>query len=143
MNKFGIYRDDDLAIVETKSGPIIERLSKRLRKVLNRLGLEITIESNLVKTDFLDVELDLRNDTFAPFRKPNFQATYVNVKSNHPRYVVNQVPKSINKRLTILSKEKSYFNRAKGQNQEVLVKGGHKHELKYKVGYGEKTKRKR
>ena len=55
QNKFGIYRDDGLAIVETKSGPIIERLSKRLRKVFNRFGLEITIESNLVKTDFLDV----------------------------------------------------------------------------------------
>ena len=143
QNKFGIYRDDGLAIVETKSGPIIERLSKRLRKVFNRFGLEITIESNLVKTDFLDVELDLRNDTFAPFRKPNFQATYVNVKSNHPRYVVNQVPKSINKRLTTISKNESSFNRAKQHYQEALAKGGHKHELNYNTGNGNKTKRKR
>ena len=56
QNKFGIYRDDGLAIVETKLGPIIEHLSKRLRKVFNRFGLEITLESNLVKTDFLVVD---------------------------------------------------------------------------------------
>ena len=81
QNKFGIYRDDGLAIVETKSGLVIERLSKRLRKVFSRFHLQITIDSNLVRTDFLDVELDLRNDTYAPYRKSNFQATYVNVKS--------------------------------------------------------------
>ena len=38
-NKFGLYRDDGLAIVECKSGSIIERLSKRLRKVFNRFDL--------------------------------------------------------------------------------------------------------
>ena len=52
QKKFGIYRNDGLAIVETKSGPIIERLSKRLRKVFDRFGLEITMESNLVKLIF-------------------------------------------------------------------------------------------
>ena len=72
--------------------------------MFNRLGLKITKDPNLVRTDFLDVELDLRNDTYAPYRKPNFQATSINVQPNHPRYVVNQVPKSINKRLTTISK---------------------------------------
>ena len=72
QNKLGIYRDDGLAIEESKSDPNIQRLSKRVRKAFNRFGLEITIESNLVKTDFMDVELDLCNNTFVPFRKPNF-----------------------------------------------------------------------
>ena len=52
QNKFGIYRDDGLAIVENKASQIIERLSKRLRKVFNRFDLKITINSNLVRTDF-------------------------------------------------------------------------------------------
>ena len=52
QNKFGFCRDDGFAVVETKSGPIIERLSKRLRKVFDRFGLEITMESNLVKLIF-------------------------------------------------------------------------------------------
>ena len=71
----------------------------------------------------MDVELDLRNDTYTPHRKPNFQATYVSVKSNHPRYVVNQVPESINKRLTTISKNESSFNRAKQHYQKKKTKG--------------------
>ena len=35
QNKFGFCRDDGLAVVETNSGPIIERLSKRFRRVFN------------------------------------------------------------------------------------------------------------
>lgn len=35
QNKFGIYRNDCLVIVEIMSSPIIERLLKQLRKVLN------------------------------------------------------------------------------------------------------------
>ena len=70
------------------------------------------------------VELDFRNDTYAPYRKPNFQATYVNVQSNHPRYVINQVSISINKKLTTISKNESSFNRAKQHYHEALAKGG-------------------
>ena len=92
--------------------------------MLKRFSLEVTIESNLVNIDFLDVEPDHCNDTFAPFRKPNFQATYVDVKSNHPRYAVNQVPKSINKMLTTIFNNESSFNRAKQHYQEALAKGG-------------------
>ena len=97
---------------------------------------KISIDSNLVRTDFLNVELDLCNDTYAPQRKPNFRTTYVNIQSNHPLYVINQVPKSIYKRLTTLSKNKRSFNRAKKHYQEALVKGGHKHDLKYNAGNG-------
>ena len=38
--------------------------------MFDQFDLEIAIVSNLVKIDFLDVELDLYNDTFAPYRKP-------------------------------------------------------------------------
>ena len=95
-----------------------ERSSKKLRKVFNRFDLKITIDSNLVRNDFVDVELTLRNDTYAPYGKPNFQATCVNVQSNLPRYIFNQVSKSINNMLKILSKNESSFNKAKQHYQE-------------------------
>ena len=142
-NKFGIFRDDGISVVKSKSGPYIERISKKLRKVFSKFDLKITIESNLTKTDFLDVELDLINDSYAPFRKPNFQATYVSAKSNHPRYVVNQIPKSINKRLTTISKDEYSFKRAKEHYQEALIKGGHKHELVFNAEKSKGNKRKR
>ena len=74
-NKFGIFRDDDLSIVKSKSDPHMERISKKLRMVFSKFFLKITIKSNLTMIDFLNVELDLINDSYAPFRKPNFQAT--------------------------------------------------------------------
>ena len=97
--------------------------------MFSKFHLKITIEFNLTKTDFLDVELDLINDSYAPFRKPHFQATYVRVKSKNPRYVVNQIPKSINKRLTTISKDEYSFKRGNENYQETLIKGGHKHSL--------------
>ena len=86
--------------------------------------------------DFFDVELDFCNDTYAPFRKSTFQARYVNTQSNYRRYVVRQIPKSINKRLSIISKNENSFDRAKEHYQEALTKGGHKHKLKYSSGNG-------
>ena len=85
--------------------------------MLSKFYLKIAAESNLTKSDFLDVELDLINDFYAPFRKPNFQATYVSAKSNHPRFVVKQIPKSINKRLTTISKDEYSF---KKKNERAL-----------------------
>ena len=51
-------------------------MSQKLRKVFDKFDLKITIGFNLVKTDFLDVELDLNNDNYASFRKLNLQDTY-------------------------------------------------------------------
>ena len=96
-NKFGIFRDDGLSIVKSKSGPYIERISKKLRKVFSKFDLKITIDSNIVKTYLLDNELDLVNESYALFRKSNLQAAFLHVKSNHRRYVVSKITKSINK----------------------------------------------
>ena len=97
--------------------------------MFSKFDLKITIESILTKTDFLNDKLDLINDSYAPFRKPNFQATYVSAKSNHPGYVVNQIPKSTNKRLKTTSNDEYSFKRVKEHYQEALITGGHKHEL--------------
>ena len=61
----------------------------------------------------------------------------------NPQYVVDQVPKSINKRLTTISKNESFFNRAKQNYQKALVKGDYTpHYLKYNAGNDKKTKMK-
>ena len=62
------------------------------------------------------------NDTYL-HTENQISKRYVNVQSNHPRYVVNQVPKSINKRLTTISKNESSFNRAKQHYQKKKTKG--------------------
>ena len=122
----------------------IERFSIKLKKEFNKFDLKIIIEFDLVKTDSLDFELNLINNSYAPFRKSNFHTMYVNVKSNHSRYFKNQILRSINKRLTRIYKDEYSFKRANGYYQAASIKGGHKHELvsNAKKSNGNKSKSK-
>ena len=47
---------------------------------------------------------------------------YINAKSNHLRYVVNQILKSTNKRFTTISKDEYPLKIAKEHYQEALIK---------------------
>ena len=74
----GFYRDDGLAILKGLSGPETERVKKKVIKVFKGFGLKITIKANLHIVNFLDISLDLRNNTYEPYRKPD----------NHPVYMI-------------------------------------------------------
>ena len=67
------------------------------------MGLRITIEGNLDKVNFLDISLDLTLDEYRPYMKPNSNPRYIDVRSNHPEYVIKSVPAGVNKRLNILT----------------------------------------
>ena len=98
---------------------------KNIRKVFGKFDLKITIESNLTKTGFLDVALDLFNYSYAPFRKPSHVHQY---QIKPPTICCLSVPE-INKRLTTISKDECSFKRMKEHYQEELIKCHHKHEL--------------
>ena len=53
------------------SGPEIERKRKQIIKIFKECGFNITIKTNLTSVDFLDVRLNLRDNTYQPYRKPN------------------------------------------------------------------------
>ena len=57
-NQLGIYRDD-----VSLSGPGIEKLRKEMFKFFKKLGLGVTIDGNITQTDFLDLWLDLKNNS--------------------------------------------------------------------------------
>ena len=95
----GLYRDDGLAVLKRKSGPEVDRIRKKLHLTFKNHGLEITLETGLKMTDFLDITLDLRNNRFFPYRKPNNPPSYINKNSNHPPSIIKQIPTMINKRL--------------------------------------------
>ena len=48
----GLYRDDRLVIIKSKSGPIMKSIKKNISKIFQNNGLKITTESNLLQTDF-------------------------------------------------------------------------------------------
>ena len=81
--------------------------------------------------DLLVVSFDLNYDLFMPYLKPNNVIMYVNVNSNHPPKIKENIPESINKRLSTLSKNENVFQEAKGPYQDALENAGYKFRLKF------------
>ena len=51
----GLYRDDGLAVINSSSGPVLDKMRENIVALFKNEGLSITIETNLFETDFLDV----------------------------------------------------------------------------------------
>ena len=97
MNKkdFGLYRDDVLAILRNTSGPEVDRKRKNIIKIFQECGLSITCAINKKIADFLDVRLNLNNQTYEPYRKPSNEPVYINKQSNQPPNIIADIPKAI------------------------------------------------
>ena len=83
-NDIGLYRDDGLGVMNRIGGPEIERRKKKIIQTFKKHKLDITVKANLKVVQYLNVEFDLSNNVYKPYRKPNNEPLYVNVKSNHP-----------------------------------------------------------
>ena len=103
------------------------------------MGLKITIDANLKCVDFLDVTFELDTGLHKPFLKPNNTLQYVHTSSNHPKHVIDNIPKGIEDRLSLLSRNEEIFKRAIPPYQEALRKAGHSHILKFKPPTNQNT----
>ena len=106
----GLYRDDGLAILENLPGPEIEQKRKDIIKMFKTADLNIIIQVGLHIVNFLDVQFNLNNGTYQPYRKPDNTPVYINKKSNHPPVVLKQLPKSIAKRISDISSDENIFS---------------------------------
>ena len=138
----GLYRDDGLA-VSHKTPRQTDLLKKEICSIFSKNGLNITIEANKTTVDFLDITLDLPSATYRPFMKPNNSPLYVHKDSNHPPSIINNIPESINKRLSNISSNEELFNNAAPPYQDALRKSGYNYELKYNPQRSNNNKRKR
>ena len=50
--KFILYRDNSLATVSSGSGPVLDRMRMEIISLFKNEGTPMTIEINLIKTDF-------------------------------------------------------------------------------------------
>ena len=147
-NTFGLYRDDELAVIEGLSGLEIERLKKNVVKTFKDCGLNITIEANLHTVNCLDVTFNLRKDTNLPYTKPDNPPVYINNCSNLPPTVIKLLQKSISKRLSDLSSNEEIFGKTKPIYRDALNKSGFQEKLSYtsaqnKDGKNDSKQRKR
>jgi hypothetical protein len=130
-HQIGLYRDDGLAIIPQSNGPKLDKIRKQITATFKKEGLKITIETNIVEVDFLDVTLNLDSRKYYPFRKPNDTPLYVNKQSNHPPTIIKQLPKMINQRISDISCNKEEFDKAKGIYETALKNSGYDHQLEF------------
>ena len=81
-NQYGLYRDDGL-----------DRLRKDIIKLFKKMNLKVTIETNLMITDYLDVTFNLTDGSFSPYTKPGNTIRYISSNSNHPPHIKKQIPR--------------------------------------------------
>ena len=129
---FGLYRDDGLGIIKRTPKTKLERLKKDIIKLFKEeLDLKITLETNLTVVNYLDVTLDLHNNKYYPYRKPNDRPRYIHKHSNHPPHVAKQLPIAVNKRLNDISCNEEVFEQSKGDYEKALRESNINYKLKY------------
>ena len=89
----GLYRDDGLAVVDNANVPKLDKLRTKIITIFKAEGLSITIETNLIETDFLDVTFNLHTNKYFPYRNQtmilftltSIQTTLQLLKRNSPK----------------------------------------------------------
>ena len=84
----GLYRDDGLAIVHKANSPKVDILRKDMISLFKDEALSITIDTNLIETDFLNVSFNLNTGKYLPFKKPNNTPLYIHSISNYPSSII-------------------------------------------------------
>ena len=143
----GLYRDDGLAIICHSFGPKADKTCKQVEKIFQQHNLKVIADTNLVQTDFLDVVLTLNTGKFSPFRKPNDNHLYINIRSNHPPTITKHLPLMIEKRISQISCDESEFHKATPIYAQALQKKGYNVKLSFQqqpaLGRERKRNRKR
>ena len=127
----GLYQDDGLILLRNINSQQTDRLRKRIIKVFQSIGSKIEIVTNLQEVDFLDVTFNLINNTYRPYKKPNYNLTYINTPSNHPPNIIKQLTKTVSERLSRNSSSIEIFNTSKLDYEDALKKSGYTEPLIY------------
>ena len=130
-NSVGLYRDDGLAAINNANAPKLDRIREDIIALFKEDGLSITIETNLIKTDFLDVTFNRATKKYFPFQKANNTPLHINAFSNHPPTIISQLPKIINKRISRLSCNKEEFDKVISVYESPLKDSGHFSSMSY------------
>ena len=138
----GLYRDDGLAALKRIGSRSADKIRKEFYAIFENFGLRITAQANLKIVNYLDITLDLANDKFFPYRKPDNPPLYIHVQSNHPPAIIKQLPKSINSRISTLACDSGEFNKAAPIYNKALQESGFSERLCYEPSEREKERRK-
>ena len=100
----GLFRDDGLGLSKLTPRQL-DIMKKKICAFFSKHKLDITIDVNKKVVNLLDITLNLNNETYKPFTKPNSTPAYVHRLSNHPPNVTKNIPAAVNKRLSEISSD--------------------------------------
>ena len=115
IRNFCLYRDDSLVVVKNMSGPQSEKVEKKLKVLFKKCGLNLIIECNKTTVDYLDITLitlNILDRTCIPYQKTDNTLQCIHKESNHPSYIIKQIPITIETRLSNHSSNKTVFRHA-------------------------------
>ena len=131
-DQVGLYRIDGIIYIPNSNGPNSSSIQKKIIRAFKLLGFKIEISSNNKIDNFLDVTLDLSNNTYKPFIKIDQSLSYININSNHPKAIIKQVPKAVNLRIRNLSANEEIFRKGSKMYIDALKSSGYKENFTYK-----------
>ena len=109
----GLYRDDGLAYFKNNNGH-----------------------------QDLDITFDLNTGSYRPYRKQNNDARYINVKSNHPPSILEQIPAAISKRISTNSSNKQIFQYAAPHYNNIIKNKGYREKISNNTNINKATNEK-
>ena len=66
------------------SGPQSEKIKTTFQRMFKNKGLDIIINCNMKIVNYLDVTLNLNDESYRPYKKPNKETNYIHVNFDHP-----------------------------------------------------------
>ena len=87
--------------------------------------------------------MNINENSYRPYIKPNDVPIYVHRLSNHPSTITRNIPLAVNKRLSDLSSSEEMFFSVKPIYQEALLKSGYNHKLEFNPTSGNPGQNKR
>ena len=133
-SQVGLYRDDGLAAIQGTNQER-DKIKERIKTIFEEESLKVVTKVNLSVVQYLDIELDLENGVHRSYHKA--KPIYINTGSNHPPHILKEIPKMIEKRISMLSSNEKIFKNSIGPFREALIQSGYqvqegsKNELKY------------
>ena len=118
--------------IPNSNGPNSSSIQKKIIRAFKLLGFKIEISSNNKIVNFLDVTLNLSDNTYKPFIKMDQSHSYININSNHPKTIIKQVPKGVNLRKRNLSANEEIFRKGSKMYIDALKSSGYKENFTYK-----------
>ena len=107
-------------------------MRKKIQEIFSQHGLKTTAEAiNCKIVNFLDLTLNLEDESFKIYGKPSNVPLYVHRMSNHPPTVLKNLPRNVNQRLSNNSSNEQLFNDTVAPFQEAITKSGYDFKLKF------------